>query len=102
MALSLGIVERTVGGLESVVLKDQLVLFLSRGLPDSSVIDSYIRITVCITPEAREAEGVKVVSIKSMPFHFRFLRRGVHQRRAKRVITMSPTDHPYGSPAINS
>ena len=60
VALSLGIVERTVGGLESIVLKDQLVLFLSRGLPDSSVIDPYTRITVCVTPEAREAEGAKV------------------------------------------
>ena len=45
--LSFGLVERTVGGVESVVVKDQLVfVFLSRGLPDSSVIEPYTRITV--------------------------------------------------------
>ena len=47
VVLSFGIVERTVGGVESVVVKDQLVfVFLSRGLPDSSVIEPYTRITV--------------------------------------------------------
>ena len=46
VSLSFGVVEKTEGGVESVVLKDQLLLFLSRGLPDSSVIDPYSKITV--------------------------------------------------------
>ena len=60
VALSFGVVERTEGGVESVVLKDQLLLFLSRGLPDSSVIDPYSKITVWVIPEASEEDGVKV------------------------------------------